>query len=58
MHTHGAGRRSEIEKPRGSRTAPCRAKGFCIWLRSSLSGLVTVHYLTSLDSTQPAELPR
>ena len=27
VRTHGAGRRSEIEKPRGSRTAPGRAKG-------------------------------
>ena len=64
MHTHGAGRRSEIEKPRGSRTAPGRAKGLeesragpsggggreRERLRSSLSGLVTVHYLTSLDA--------
>ena len=27
VRTHGAGCRSEIEKPRGSRTAPGRAKG-------------------------------
>ena len=27
MRTHGAGHRSEIEKSRGSRTAPGRAKG-------------------------------
>ena len=27
VRTHGAGRQSEIEKPRGSRTAPGRAKG-------------------------------